>query len=119
MISDMTDEEKEMLTAIRSRCIREVKGNFPNMYRMCQHCPLSCSSTSPLQDTQEHVLECTILGGSNIDINFMHAGVVEQRQLSQEFCRLMQRRSTLVEAADDTARRFCCLPGAIILDQSI
>ena len=118
LLSDMTDEEKEMLTAIRSRCIREVKANFPNMHRMCQHCPLSCNNENPLQDTQEHVLDCRMLGGSNVDIDFMHAGVEEQRLLSKEFCRLIQRRSTLVEAADNSASS-CCLPGATILDQSI
>ena len=116
LLSDMTEEEKHMLTAIRSRCIRDVKANFPNMHRTCQHCPLSCSIENPHQDTQEHLLECRSLGGSNIDMDFMHAGVAEQRQLAKEFCRLMGRRTTQVDA-DDTPSS-CCLPGATILDQS-
>ena len=116
LLSTMTDQEKQMLTAIRSRCIREVKANFPNMHRMCQHCPLFCSIENPQQDTQEHLLECRMLGGSNIHYDFMHAGVVEQSQLAKEICRLMARRSTLMEAADTPSS--CCLPGATILDQS-
>ena len=116
--SDMTEEEKHMLTAIRSKCVREIKANFPNMYRLCQHCPLSCEAEHPQEDTQDHVFQCSKLGGSNVDIDFIHAGVVEQTQVAKEFLRLIKRRSTQLETAG-TFVASCCLPGAgDILDQS-
>ena len=115
--SNLTDDEKSMLTAIRSKCVRDIKGNFPNMHKVCQHCPMNCNTEEPQLDTQEHVLECAKLGGSNVDIEFMHASVVEQSQLVREFSKLMKVRSSMLEDANN-ATGACCLPGASILDQS-
>ena len=115
--SNLTYDEKSMLTAIRSKCVRDIKGNFPNMHKVCQHCPMNCNIEEPQLDTQEHVLTCAKLGGSNIDIEFMHASVVEQSQLVRDFLKLMRVRSTVLEAANNVTGA-CCLPGATILDQS-
>ena len=114
--SNLTEDEKSMLTALRSKCLREIKTNFPKMYKVCQHCPLRCNPEDPQMDTQEHVLVCSKLGGSNVHVDFIHASVVEQSQVTKEFCKLMMRRSTQVEAAG-TSTDGCCLPGASFLDQ--
>ena len=113
--SKLTKEEQNMITAIRSKCVREIKTNFGNMYKGCQHCPMKCDEEAPNQDTQEHILTCEALGGSTADINFMHAGSVDQRLLGKEFLRLMLKRAQLLEGVP-TSRECCRLPGAL-LDQ--
>ena len=115
--SNMTHEEKSVLTAIRSQCIRGIKRNFSHMHRLCQHCPLNCDNENPQLDTQEHLLVCAKLGGSNTDFDFIHASVVEQTHVVREYSRLMKRRATLVEGVSTTLAS-CCLPGASFLDQS-
>ena len=114
--SKLTKEERNMITAIRSKCVREIKTNFGNMYKGCQHCPMKCDEEAPNQDTQEHILTCEALGGSTADINFMYAGSVDQRLLGKEFLRLMLKRAQLLEGVP-TSRECCRLPGAL-LDQS-
>ena len=110
-------EEIEMLTSIRSCCVRGVKYNFKGMHKVCLHCPLECDIEKPQEDTQEHVLKCTKLGGGGtMDINFMHASSVEQSQLSKVFSLLMAKRTTLLEELNTTSS--CCRPGASNLDPS-
>ena len=100
------------ITAVRSKCLRGIKANFPNMYKMCQHCPLNCNSEEPQEDTQEHIL-CTVLGRrSNVDIEFMHAESVDQRKLGEEISIRMTKRAQILE--DRPASSACCrLPGAL------
>ena len=113
----MNKEEMEMLTNMRSSCVRGVKYNFKSMHKVCLHCPLECNIANPQVDTQEHVLECTkIGGGSNMDINFMHASLVEQSQLAKVFSARMAKRTTLREEL--TRASSCCRPGASNLDPS-
>ena len=111
LLSDMNEEEKNMLTAIRSKCLRNIKTNFQNMHRTCLHCPLLCNNENPHQDTQEHLLQCSVLGESNLDFDFIHASVVDQEKIAKEMCRRIEMRTTLLEAADST-EGSCCLLGA-------
>ena len=108
--SDMTKNEKYILTAIRTRCVKTLKANFPRMHNVCKHCPLGCDIESPQEDTQEHVLICPRLGeASNVDYNFIHAGVVEQTLVVKEFMKRMKTRTQLLEGLEDPS---CChLPG--------
>ena len=112
----MNKEEIEMLTNIRSSCVRGVKANFKGMHKVCLHCPLQCDIENPQIDTQEHVLKCSKLGGSTMDIILMHASSVEQSQLAKVFSTLMTRRTTLLE--EMTIHSSCCRPGAPYLDPS-
>ena len=109
--SKMSKEERTTITALRSRCLREIKTNFSNMYKGCQHCPLKCNEESPELDTQEHILQCTVLGGSIADSDFVYAGAVDQRLLGREVSRLMGKRAQLLEAS--TSSDCGCLPGAL------
>ena len=82
------------------------------MHSVCQHCPLMCENEEPHLDTQDHVLKCSKLGGSIVDMVFLGAGDVEQSLVAQEFSRLMSKRAQLLEV--EVPSDSCpCLPGAI------
>ena len=108
--SDVTKNEKSMLTAMRTRCVKTLKANFPRMHNVCKHCPLGCDIALPQEDTQEHILICPSLGeASNVEYDFIHAGVVEQALLVKEFIKRMETRTQLLEGLEDPS---CChLPG--------
>ena len=53
----LSEREKNIMTAVRTKCARGVKTNFPGMYKVCKHCPLECNTVEPQADTQEHVLK--------------------------------------------------------------
>ena len=109
-------EEMSTLTNLRSKCVKGIKSNFKSMHKVCLHCPLQCSIGEPLEDTQEHVLACSKLAGSNMDPIFVHASSVEQCELARQFSALMSQRTTLLEEL--TAPSTCCRPGASNLDPS-
>ena len=109
--SNMSDEVRNTITGLRSKCVKGVKSNFPKLHTVCQHCPLMCNVQTPQLDTQERILVCSALGGSNADYNFIHAGVVDQRYIGKEFSRLIRKRALLLE--DEAPTSTCCrLPGA-------
>ena len=110
--SKMTKEERNTITALRSQCVREIKTNFSYLYKGCKHCPLQCDEESPKDDTQEHLLLCSALGGSIADSQFIHAEAVDQRFLAKEVSRLMWKRTQLLEAST-TSSDCCRLPGAL------
>ena len=104
------------LTNMRSNCVKGIKSNFKNMHKVCLHCPLQCNIEDPPEDTQEHVLVCSKLAGSNMDPIFVYASSVEQCELARQFSALMYQRTTLLEEL--TAPSTCCRPGASNLDPS-
>ena len=109
---NLTKEEMTMVTSIRSMCVKGIRRNFKNMHKVCLHCPLECSTESLHEDTQDHVLRCSKLGQSTVDINFMYASSVEQGLLAREFLERMTTRTTLLEDQPDLSS--CCRPGAIL-----
>ena len=110
----LTKKEVNMLFAMRTKCVRGIKTNFKSMKNTCQHCPLKCSEDTPAIDSQDHVFQCSALGGSDTDMDFIHAGPVEQSHLVKTFCKLIIRREQLLEGEETS--RCCSLPG-VILDQ--
>ena len=109
----MNKNEKNMLFAIRTKCVKGVKSNFKNLHKVCLHCPMQCNKESPELDTQEHVLKCNALGGSDTEVDFMHASTVDQSYMTQQFCKLMTKREQVLEGAESSTS-CCCLPGAIL-----
>ena len=107
--SNMSDEVRNTITGLRSKCVKGVKSNFPKLHTVCQHCPLMCNVQTPQLDTQEHILVCSALGGSNADYNFIHAGVVDQHLVVREFSRRMTMRNQILEGQE--VARCCHLPG--------
>ena len=69
--ASINKEEMAMLTNMRSSCIKGIKANFKNMHKVCLHCPLECDTENPQEDTQEHILVCSRLDGSNMDPDFI------------------------------------------------
>ena len=114
--SCISEEEINVLTALRSKCIRGIRTNFKSMYKTCLHCPLQCNTEEPQHDTQEHVLQCKKLKGSNMDIDYVYTEGVEQSEIARQFSELMRQRTTLLEG--ETTPSSCCLPGASFLDPS-
>ena len=58
-------KEKETLTALRSKCVRNVRINFTKMFKNRLECPLQCDNENPKLDYQEHLLLCTKLNPMN------------------------------------------------------
>ena len=114
--SCLSEEEINVLTALRSKCIRGIRTNFKSMYKTCLHCPLQCNIEEPQHDTQEHVLQCTKLKGSNMDVDYVYTEGVEQSEVARQFSELMRQRTTLLE--EEATPSSCCLPGASFLDPS-
>ena len=59
-----SDEEANLLFALRSRTHEMFKANFRNMYGNVVWCPLKCTGESDVkeEDTQQHLLNCETLG---------------------------------------------------------
>ena len=116
MYSCLREEEINVLTALRSKCTRGIRTNFKSMYKTCTHCPLQCNIEEPQNDTQEHVLQCKKLKGSNMDMDYIYTESVEQSEVARQFSELMNQRTTMLE--EETISSSCCLPGASFLDPS-
>ena len=116
----ITIKETNMLTALRSKCIRGIKCNFKKMFKQCVECPLKCETQNKYDDTQEHILSCKSLTGlterTNTEIQFMYGTIEEQKVISKQFCILMRKREKLMEEQD--AASTSSLPGAQFLDLS-
>ena len=97
-------KEAQMLTALRSHCIRGVRHNFSKMFKNNSKCPLNCSELTPHEDTQEHVLYCKTLNQSHEEtpnIQYMYGDVYKQHKLSQKFCTVMGTRAHLLEPQEE------------------
>ena len=55
--SQFSNDESELLFALRSHTKRGVKGNFSSFYKNNMSCPLNCHETKPV-DSQIHMLNC-------------------------------------------------------------
>ena len=116
----VTSKEINMLTALRSHCVREIRCNFKKMYNNCVQCPLKCDITNLLEDTQEHILECKSLnqnpGNTLSDINLIYGTIEQQSLIDKQFCMLMRKREKLLEEKNKAVSSS--LPGASSLDHS-
>ena len=97
-----------MLTAIRSKCVRGIKHNFPNQFKNCKKCPLKCDE----QDTQDHILLCDKLGGSsNLQLDLVFGDTTQQKEIATLYHECIKKRTTLLEAVEDSTPS---LPGAFV-----
>ena len=104
MVSSMlTNEEVSLLFALRSRTVREIKENFPYLQQNGTMCPL-CGICG---DSQEHLLECRMLGAAadHVEYSDMYRGVESQKAFVKEFFRRVEQRKRLIadEAEDAPA----------------
>ena len=49
-------KEKETLTALRSKCVKNVRNNFTKKFKHRLKCPLQCDNENPKFDSQEHLV---------------------------------------------------------------
>ena len=56
-----SNEDVGILSNLRSHTTRGIRGNFKKFYRDNTKCPLKCwpVDSEPMDDTQQHVLDCT------------------------------------------------------------
>ena len=89
-------EERQTITALRSKCVRSVKTNFSSMYKKRLNCPLNCNQENPHIDTQEHVLICNKLMISNpskLVVGGVFGSLVEQEEISILFAKVLRQRT--------------------------
>ena len=106
-------EERQTITALRSKCVRSVKTNFSTMHKKRLNCPLNCNQENPYIDTQEHILICNKLNISNpskLIIKGVFGSLVEQEEIGILFSKFMRQRTRQLDVLNN-------LPGDI-LDQS-
>ena len=91
------DKEMNILTALRSQCVRGIKSNFKKMFK-CDKCPLKCDPGNTLTDTQQHILSCKVLGNtSNVTLENIHGSTEEQQDLAKVYLKLMTKRNKILE----------------------
>ena len=106
-------EEAHILTACRSKCIKNVRSNFSKMFKNRLFCPLQCNQENPQIDTQEHLLTCTkikIQNTNNLKIQDVFQEVDSQENIGKLLVEILQKRTRLISELETS------LPGAI-LDQ--
>ena len=92
------------MSTVRSRTVRNIRCNFPYLTQDGNTlCPL-CETCS---DTQEHILECPVLGSASESVLYSHVwgSVEEQKELATEYNKRIQRRTELVESTVRCERR--------------
>ena len=111
----LTQKDREMLTLLRSQCVRGIRKNFSKMYKNNLSCPLNCETTQK-EDSQEHILLCSKLSkGSSLQWSAaLSAETDVQAEVAKVFRKLMKKREHLLETDHQTNG----LPGASILDPS-
>ena len=106
-------EKVNLITALRSKCVKTIRVNFSKMLKNRLTCPSLCNKESPMIDTQDHVLICSKLKEPytcNLIIGDVFGSVEEHEQVGQVFCKAMRQRKRLFDELDN-------FPGAL-LDQS-
>ena len=109
-------EETHVITALRSKCVRNVRSNFSKMYKNRIFCPLKCNQESEQIDTQEHLLTCSkinIPNSSDNGIQGVYLDQHSQESVGKLVLKILKERKRLLE--DQQGRED--LPG-VNLDQS-
>ena len=77
-----SNEETKLLYAFRTRTVKNIKANFPNMYFGDLSCPLNCvpQENTVQKDTQQHLLTCAKLQ-SCIGTDELSRGAVKYEHL--------------------------------------
>ena len=105
--SMFTNDDVSLLAALRSHTVRGIRCNFKNWYKPNIYCPLKCWSaeSSPVEDTQQHLLACTkllsvhtnIVANKRIDHDDIYGDVASQKAAVTLFSKLIDLRNRLLE----------------------
>ena len=95
-----------VLSNLRSHTTRGIRTNFKQLYKDDFNCPLKCwpADTSPVRDTQEHLLSCSKLelknptvAAGNIVMNNIYGSVSEQKAVVAVVQELLSERNNILE----------------------
>ena len=93
----LTNNEASLLFALHSRTVRGIAENFPYLYRdgASSLCPL-CNVCG---DSQEHILQCVVLGPTPAKVEYSHirGNLVEQKKVTEEIIRRLQIRDNILK----------------------
>ena len=102
-----SNEEVSILASLRSHTLRTIRGNFKNFYQGNLSCPLKCwpEGSTPLNDTQEHLLVCsrldvqpqTTLACGAIKYDDIYGSRAEQKAVTSVVKQCMETRNQLLE----------------------
>ena len=102
-----SNDDVALIAALRSHTVRGVRCNFRNMYKPNIYCPLKCwaPGTPPVEDTQQHMLECTKLtlvqnntvANKQIVYDDIYGDVAQQKAVVSIFKQLLQQRNEILE----------------------
>ena len=109
--ANLHQDEAQVITACRSKCVRTIRSNFSKMYKNRLFCPLKCSQENPQIDTQEHLLMCTeikIQNTNNVKIQDMFEDQEDQEKAGKLVLKILRERSRLIDELETS------LPGAIL-----
>ena len=107
-----SDEEANLLFALRSRTHEMFKANFRNMYGNVVWCPLKCTGESDVkeEDTQQHLLNCETLGNlvhtdevanGNVKYSDIFADIKKQKEAVVLLHRLIEARTEYQKAENN------------------
>ena len=92
---NLHNEEACTITALRSKCVKNVKSHFSSIHKDRIYCPLLCNSESPEIDTQEHVLTCKSLKIENptkLTIDSANSDIPQQVEIGKIICKALKKR---------------------------
>ena len=75
------------------------------MFKNRIQCPLKCNSETPLNDTQEHLLECLKLKSnytSGVSIKNAYEDIQKQEAVAKVVAKVLRHRKRLLNELDET-----------------
>ena len=92
---------KETLTALKSKCVRNVRINFTKIFKNRLECPLQCDIENHYLDSQERLLLCTKLNPMNcqntLSIEDSVGKIEKQEKIAKLIFKIIFQRNTLLE----------------------
>ena len=93
---NLHSEEACTITALRSKCVKNVKSIFSSMHKDRIYCPVLCNSENPEIDTQEHLLTCKSLNIENpkqFTIDLAYLDLPQQVEIGKIICKALTKRT--------------------------
>ena len=101
---NLCSEEIQTLTALRSQCLRNVRNNFKKMFKNRVQCPLKCDKEYPHTDSQEHLLQCSLLkSGDTLSASIMNEfqNITKQEAIAKIVAKVLRSRKRLIEQLEE------------------
>ena len=124
-----TNEETKLLAALRSRTHEGFKNNFSNLYGGQINCPLECwsSTDTPAIDSQQHLLDCTVLSENFHSTDTVSEGVVysdilgcntnKQKEIAVLYTKLLAVKENLMSTREPAQLDPCTCDGTCLCNR--